>query len=334
MVKFMMKRIEQRLEYIEKLFPNQNYEIVNLPADASIRTYHRIVLGEESYILMDDNSKNQDIYQFYKIDKLLEENQIRVPKIIEEDLTNGFMLLEDLGDGVFSKLLASGENEEKLYEKAVDVLIGTTKKIKNKPEFVPFFDEKIIKTEISELLDWYYPFAYNKELSIEGKQEFYDILDELMVYKDKLSNSLVIWDYHIDNLMIDRDENCVVLDFQDSLWGSMAHDILCLLEDARREVPEYLQEKMLDKFIAAFPYLDKNEFLDTYKFFSFFRHSRVIGRFARLNNRDKKSSYLKFIPHCFIMLNHTLKYEKLSKMKSWFDKYMPEEEHQEIKVFK
>jgi len=329
----MMKRTEQRLEYIEKLFPNKKYKIIDLPADASLRSYHRIMLENESYILMDDNSNSIDIFQFYNIDKFLEKNQIRVPQIVKADLDNGFILLEDLGDGVFSKLLENGRDQSELYEKAVDVLINTVKAIDKKPDFIPEFSEEIIKEEISELLDWYYPSAYNEELLIGAKIEFYNILEHLMIYKNKLPNSLVICDYHVDNLMIDINDNCVVLDFQDSLWGSISHDILCLLEDARREVPNNIKEEMLNKFISAFPNLDKNEFIDVYKFYSFFRHSRVIGRFARLNKRDKKSSYLKFIPHCFKMLNNTLEHDKLSDMKKWFDKYMPENKRLEIKVF-
>jgi len=327
-----MNRLNERLGYIKKIFANQKYQIIDLPSDASSRTYHRIMLENESYILMDDNSKNNDIYQFYKIDKFLSENNIRVPKIIEEDLSNGFLLLEDLGDDIFSKLIASGESQEILYSKATDVLIDIANNIKEKPEFVPNLDEEFIRRDLSYILDYYYPSIYGKEISQNPRDEFYEIIDELMIYKDKLSDSISLCDCHIDNLMIDKKGDCVQLDFQDAMWGSIAYDILSLLEDARREVPVAIQEKCLNQFILNVKDLDQNDFTESYKFFSLFRHIRVIGIFSRLHLRDKKSSYLKFIPHCFNMLNHRLQDEKFYKMKSWFERYMPEENKADIKV--
>ena len=42
-----------------------------------------------------------------------------------------------------------------------------------------------------------------------------------------------------------------LLDFQDSVYGDAAYDMVSLLEDARRDVPPSLVAVMLDRYIAA-----------------------------------------------------------------------------------
>ena len=41
-----------------------------------------------------------------------------------EDEANGFLLLEDLGDDTFARVLAAGGDEAELYARATDVLVA------------------------------------------------------------------------------------------------------------------------------------------------------------------------------------------------------------------
>ena len=45
------------------------------------------------------------------------------PEVFAEDPDAGLLLLEDLGDGTYTRMLADGADPEPLYAAAVDVLI-------------------------------------------------------------------------------------------------------------------------------------------------------------------------------------------------------------------
>ena len=60
-------------------------------------------------------------------------------------------------------------------------------------------------------------------------------------------DTLVLRDYHVDNLMLlpDRSgvQGCGLLDFQDAVCGPPSYDLVSLLEDARRDVPAELRRR-------------------------------------------------------------------------------------------
>jgi len=68
-----------------------------------------------------------------------------------------------------------------------------------------------------------------------------------------------------DNLMLlpDRSgvQGCGLLDFQDAVCGPPSYDLVSLLEDARRDVPADLRRRMTERYLAAFPELDRAAFL-------------------------------------------------------------------------
>src|SRR6185436_11349593 len=48
---------------------------------------------------------------------------LSAPEIIAHDYDNGFLLIEDFGDGRFADLITGGQTEQPLYENAIDALI-------------------------------------------------------------------------------------------------------------------------------------------------------------------------------------------------------------------
>ena len=54
---------------------------------------------------------------------------------------------------------------------------------------------------------------------------------------------------------------CGLLDFQDAVCGPPSYDLVSLLEDARRDVGAELRRAMTERYLAAFPALDRRAFL-------------------------------------------------------------------------
>jgi aminoglycoside/choline kinase family phosphotransferase len=65
--------------------------------DASFRRYFRIRIDDASWIAMDAPPDREDSRPFVKVAHLMREAGIHVPRIIEQDLARGFLLLSDLG---------------------------------------------------------------------------------------------------------------------------------------------------------------------------------------------------------------------------------------------
>ena len=107
--------------------------------------------------------------------------------------------------------------------------------------------------------------------------------------------SLLLRDYHVANLMLLPDRNGVrqagLLDFQDAYQGPVTYDLVSLLEDARHDVPEDLRKKMIARYLAQFPSLDRNAFETSLAILAALRHTRVLAIFERLSRHEGKHDY-------------------------------------------
>jgi aminoglycoside/choline kinase family phosphotransferase len=111
---------------------------------------------------------------------------------------------------------------------------------------------------------------------------------------------LVLRDYHVDNLMLLEGREgvaaCGVLDFQDAVVGPVAYDVVSLLEDARRDIAPALAAEMLERYLGAFPDLDREAFMESYAVLGAQRAAKIVGIFTRLSRRDGKDQYLRHVP--------------------------------------
>ena len=95
-----------------------------LAGDASPRRYFRLRQGADRAVLMDaDPSRGESVERFLAVGRWLLAKGYSAPAILAEDVARGFLLLEDLGDGLFARLVAEGHSEElPLYRAATEFL--------------------------------------------------------------------------------------------------------------------------------------------------------------------------------------------------------------------
>ncbi|TKA93901.1 aminoglycoside phosphotransferase, partial [Cereibacter changlensis] len=96
-----------------------------LAGDASDRRYDRLTRGQTTAVLMDaPPGQGDDSAAFVAIDRHLRGLGLSAPEIFAEDLSTGFLLLEDLGDALYARRLATATGDEaELYAAATDVLL-------------------------------------------------------------------------------------------------------------------------------------------------------------------------------------------------------------------
>jgi len=301
-----------------------------LSGDASFRRYIRLALNNQKAMMMDAPPTHEDVRPFVLVDKHLRMLDFSVPEILFEDLVNGFLLLEDFGDATFTNLLRSGADETALYALATDVLIAlhAIDTVTATPDWLPPYDDTRLQTEAALLLDWFMP-AQGLAVSTQARADYERIWLDLFAHVHSGPRTLVLRDYHVDNLMQLKGREsvkaCGLLDFQDALAGHPAYDLMSLLQDARRDIPATLQAAMLERYRDAMNIVgtDWDDFERAYAILAAQRHAKVIGIFTRLDRRDGKPVYLKHINRLWHLLDRTLEHPALRDMKAWIDVHIP-----------
>jgi hypothetical protein len=297
-----------------------------LAGDASFRRYDRIVKGTRVAVLMDAPPPQEDVRPFIRIAEHLTEMGYSAPRILARDVENGFLLLEDLGDSTYTKLLAKSHDEDHLYGLAIDVLADLHNRNTALPEGLPPYDEAKLLAEAALLTDWYCPAIFGRELDPATRVAYLDIWRSLVPLARALPDTLVLRDFHVDNLMLlprDGLAACGLLDFQDAVAGPQAYDPMSLLEDARRDIDPALVARMKARYLAHFPDLDKDAFELSWTVLAAQRHAKVIGIFTRLSKRDGKTGYLIHIPRVWRLMETACSHPALSPLKQWLDENIP-----------
>lgn len=296
-----------------------------LAGDASFRRYERLHRDDRTAVLMDAPPPQEDIRPFTKIARHLVAEGFSAPRIVAEDANTGLLLLEDLGDATFSRVLAGGADEVTHYQAAIDVIVDVQSR--SVPEGIAPYDEAVLLREADLLIDWYLPAVKGHPVAEAARAAYHAAWRTLFPAADLGPAVLVLRDYHADNLMWMPDRTGVskvgLLDFQDALAGSRAYDVVSLLEDARRDVSPKIADAMIRRYVGAVPGLDEARFRTAYAVLGAQRNAKIIGIFTRLWKRDGKPVYLDLIPRVWGLLEGDLAHPALMPVRDWFDREIP-----------
>jgi aminoglycoside/choline kinase family phosphotransferase len=268
--------------------------------DASFRRYFRIDDAEgQTYILMDAPPPQEDVRPFIQVAQLLAETGVTVPAVLASHIEQGFLLLSDLGTVMYSHLL-NQDTAQKLYMDAIASLIQIQSH--SQADVLPEYDRAMLQRELQIFPDWY----INKHLGVTLTEDQQASLDK--VFEHILANTMaqpqvyVHRDYHSRNLMVMKEGNPGIIDFQGAMYGPVTYDIVSLLRDAYIEWDE---EQVLDWAIrywerarhAGLPVsTDIDSFYRDFEFMGLQRHLKILGIFCRLAYRDGKQNYLADLP--------------------------------------
>jgi aminoglycoside/choline kinase family phosphotransferase len=299
-----------------------------LPGDASFRRYERLTLDGRRAMLMDAPPPKEDVRPFLRVARHLVSLGFSAPHVFEADETSGLLLLEDLGDDTFTRLLARGEDEARLYELATDALIALHHVPIDKvlPLGTPPYDEAKLLEEARLLTEWFLP-AMAVTPSVDQIAAYEAAWRDAFAILGRQPNTLVLRDYHVDNLMCLPARGgiaaCGLLDFQDALAGPTAYDLVSLLEDARRDLAPGLPRAMMARYLDAFPSLDRQAFGAACAVLAAQRNAKIVGIFTRLSRRDGKHGYLRHLSRVWRLLEADLQHPALTGVRTWFDAEVP-----------
>jgi N-acetylmuramate 1-kinase len=332
--------------------------IAYLQGDASTRSYARLFAADGTAILMDapiqpDGPPIRQGKSYSRIARLAE-NMVRpyaaigaalndaglsAPAVEAFELDKGILLIEDLGDRLFTSEVAAGTSQSELWRAAVDGLVRL--RTVPRPAILPLpdgsayalprRDRAAFEIEIELLLDWYWPALKGKPPSPQVRAEFMDLWSPVITRLLALPAGWFLRDYHSPNLMWLPERQGVarvgILDFQDALAEHFAFDLVSLLQDARTSVSPELESELFNHYCAKVAVgdraFDRAAFAAAYADFGTQRNTRLLGLWLRLLKRDGKPRYVANIPRTWGYLERNLRAPALSALAAWYDRHFP-----------
>jgi N-acetylmuramate 1-kinase len=295
----MDSRLASLERWLRARFPDQTFTLSPASEDASFRRYWRVRFADgRSAIAMDAPPAKEDCRPFLQVAREFAAAGVHVPRIDAQDLEQGFLLIEDLGDHTYLQKL-SPETARELYAAATDSLIRI--QLSSRPGALPEYDRALLEREMRLFPEWYLA----RELGARPDAEQARVLEA--AFEAILANNLaqprvfVHRDYHSRNLMV-CEPLPGILDFQDAVYGPITYDLVSLFRDA---YVAWEEEQVIDWVVrywekarkAGLPVrADFAEFYRDFEWIGVQRQLKVVGIFARLSHRDGKSRYLEDIP--------------------------------------
>jgi hypothetical protein len=293
-------------------------------ADASFRRYLRVDGARGSRIIMDAPPDKEDCGPFVKVAGLMAQAGMNVPRVLDWDEPQGFMLLDDLGHQTMIEVVDRDNPaaNQGLYLRAVDALVAW--QLASKPDVLPAYDPALLARELSLFPDWY--LAQHRGVQVEGSvRQTLDATFELIIARNLASPSVYVHrDFMPRNLMLPADSaepRLGVLDFQDAVHGPITYDIASLMRDAFLSWDE---EFVLDITVRYWQQAQKaglpvdsdfGEFYRAVEWMGLQRHLKVAGIFARLTLRDGKPKYLADTPRFIAYIRATAgRYRELAPL--------------------
>ncbi|MFS4459060.1 aminoglycoside phosphotransferase family protein [Bdellovibrio sp. HCB2-146] len=292
--------------FLSNILKSNAYKVFTLAGDASNRRYYRIVLDNQSWVLMRWDPFDPNNYPFLSVLNHFAKNGVHVPEVVGMSPKEGLVLLEDLGDLTLERKFWESQNQQgsmDFYEMAIDEIVkihhpATLDKSDCTAFKIEFNTEKFLwemNYGKDNLICGILKFNFNEK----GAKEINDIFLDICTKLDKEPKRIAHRDYHSRNLMIKLDK-MTVIDFQDARLGPIQYDLVSLLRDSYVDMNDSMAKTLTDMYLAkSKEYLPKDfsreHFDRIYELQSIQRCFKACGSFASFYHLRQDRRYLKYL---------------------------------------
>jgi hypothetical protein len=327
---------------------------VHMQGDASTRAYERLTKGEDTAVLMISPPRPdgppvrygrsyssiarlaEDVKPFVAMAEGLRERGFSAPGILARDLKTGLLLIEDFGDAT---VLVDGVPDAGRYVAAAEALaalhaLELPDRLPVTPEIehrIPAYDLDALLIEVELALDWYLPYRGKSGLSASARGGFVNVWKAALADILAGPKTWVLRDYHSPNLMWLPEREGIrrigLIDFQDAVIGHPAYDVASLAQDARVDIDQALELRILGAYARARRQTDSgfdmSAFARDYAVMGAQRATKILGIFARLKQRDGKDGYIRHLPRIERNLKTCLEHPGLAAIRHWCAEHVP-----------
>jgi aminoglycoside/choline kinase family phosphotransferase len=261
---------------------------------------------------------------------------LSAPRVLASDPGAGFAVLEDLGDGLYARLIAAGADEAQLYDGAVDVLLRLHDEtpptvLEGDGSVWPLlsYDAVALVTASDLFVEWLPRFNPALRFDPGAVEAWRAIWAPIAARAEADATVFCHRDFHAENLLWLPTRvgaaRTGLLDFQDAVRAHPAWDLSMLLHDARRDVSPGRETAVIARYLAARPELDADAFQADFQALGALNLARILGLFARLSARDGKRRYGALTPRLWRYLDRCLQGPAPPGLSAWLDRHVPRE---------
>ena len=295
-------------------------------SDASFRRYFRVFCTAGTYVVMDAPPGKEDVRPYLKVSHLLESLGAHVPQVHESDAQRGLLLLEDLGATLYLERLVAGDDPEPLYADALRVLALIQVRGREACAQLAPYGRAELAREMGLMPEWFLA----RHLALTPSADEARLLGAAFEFliQEALAQPVVFVhrDYHARNLMVVKERNPGIIDFQDALRGPVGYDLVALLKDCYIAWPR----ARVVGWVSGYRELlrsqggpageSEQQFLRWFDLIGVQRHIKVLGIFCRLWYRDGKPGYLPDLPRTLEYVRDTCaRYAELGALGSFLE---------------
>ncbi len=319
---------DARLSLIDRFLTHAGWGAATrepLAGDASARRYVRLQGADGTAVLMDaDPGRGESVERFLQVGRWLLGKGYSAPRILAEDVPQGFLLLEDLGDALVARLVADDPGLERpLYLATTDFLADLHRHAP--PDFLAAGDAEALSGLLGFVTEFYLP-GMDAPVT-ETALRIAPLVGNLFRSLDDGARVLSMRDFHAENLIWLPERVGVaragLLDFQDAFATHPAYDLVSLLQDARRDVSLATEAACLAAYCRQ-KGLEQSRFLPLYSLLGAQRALRILAIFARLSIVGGKPQYLAHAPRVWAALRRNLAHPALTDLAQAVNEGLPE----------
>lgn len=277
----------------------------------------------------------ENVVPFVALSQALRGLGLSAPEVYASDLDAGLLIIEDLGgEGVVDD---NGPIVERYLEAAGALAFLHAQRLPdviaiegNGDYRIPPYDLDALLIEVELLVDWYL-LRVKAPISSGARATFINLWRQALVEAASDPPTWTLRDYHSPNLLWLAQRiglaRIGILDFQDCVLGYPAYDMASLGQDARVDAPDDLELKLLAHYAKlrreADSGFDMAAFAKAYAILAAQRATKILGIFARLDQRDGKPQYLAHLPRVESYLRKSLRHPALADVKAWYEANIP-----------
>jgi len=333
----------------QKTLPHQNFTLTKLAGQASYREYFRLDFGGgTTAILMklpvgasslaEEVTKGAKVadHPFLDVQRYLKKLELPVPDVYAVDLSQGFILLEDIGDKSLESAIAQSNREMTtfFYRQAIDLMLQVQAKTRDHPELTCVahtrkFDEELLNWEFDHFWEYGLEDRFGKKFPEDERKIFNEISRSISRKIVEMPYGFTHRDFQSRNLHIHQ-YGMWMIDFQDALMGPLLYDLTALLRDSYIvldvEQIDQLTSYYAEKADAKNPYSKKPEDVKRdFRLITLQRKLKDTGRFQFIHTVKNNPSFLPCVKPSLGYIKDALeKSPEYGELKEIFEKYLPE----------
>jgi aminoglycoside/choline kinase family phosphotransferase len=294
-----------------------------LAGDASARSYQRLTRADGATAVLMRSGADDSTPRFLTIAHHLTTLGFSAPEVLAGDPQEGRLLLEDLGDSVFARLIeADPAAEPTLYRAAAGFLADLHRH--PAPADLAVQTPAMLAAAVAPAADWYLGRGTAQPAAAAALA--WALEPALATILPAPQPVLVHRDFHAENLiwLPGRAGAAQVglLDFQDALIGHPAYDLVSLVEDARRDLSPGIRAAAVEEY-ARLTGSDPAALDAAMAILGAQRNLRILGIFARLTLAAAKPRYVPLIPRVWGHLQRDLAHPALAPLAETVARLLP-----------